>query len=240
VLRTAYGTDPAQFAELHRPHHAQHAGVVVVVHGGFWRARYDLDYGRPIARDLAANGITAWNIEYRRVGNGGGWPATADDVGAAIDRLADLDVDTSRVVAVGHSAGGQLAVWAAGRTDARVPLSAAVAQAGVLDLGAAARAELGAGAVADFLGGTPDDIPDRYRAADPLAAAPLDVPVLCVHARADDTVPIEQSEAYVARGGAAVLREVPGGHFTVIDPQDPSWASVRTALVALLSGAGLT
>lgn len=240
MLRTAYGTDPAQFAELHRPHHAQHAGVVVVVHGGFWRARYDLDYGRPIARDLAANGITAWNIEYRRVGNGGGWPATADDVGAAIDRLADLDVDTSRVVAVGHSAGGQLAVWAAGRTDARVPLSAAVAQAGVLDLGAAARAELGAGAVADFLGGTPDDIPDRYRAADPLAAAPLDVPVLCVHARADDTVPIEQSEAYVARGGAAVLREVPGGHFTVIDPQDPSWASVRTALVALLSGAGLT
>jgi acetyl esterase/lipase len=234
--RISYGGHPAQFGELHLPQRVEHVGTVAVVHGGFWRARYDLDYGRPLAADLAAHGFVAWNIEYRRVGNGGGWPTTADDVAAAIDHLAVLDIDTSAVVAVGHSAGGQLAVWAAGRTDPRVPLIAAVSQAGVLDLVAAHDARLSSDAVAAFLGGGPEDVPDHYRAADPLAAAPIDVPVLCVHARADDNVPIAQSEAYVARGGQTVLREVPGDHFTVIDPPDPSWRLVRDALPDLLAG----
>ena len=233
--RIRYGSNPEQFGELYLPRGAARAGAVVIVHGGFWRARYALDLGRPLAADLAAHGFTAWNIEYRRVGNGGGWPATADDVAAAIDHLAELDVDTSAVAAVGHSAGGQLAVWAAGRTDPRVPLTAAVAQAGVLDLTAAYRERLGAGAVAAFLGGAPDDVGELYRAADPLTAAPLAVPVLCVHAPADDTVPLSQSEAYVAKAGAnAVLREVPGDHFTVIDPRHTGWTVVRDALPALL------
>lgn len=235
-LRISYGSDPAQFAELYLPHRAEHRGTIVVIHGGFWRARYELDLGRPLAADLAAHGFAAWNVEYRRVGNGGGWPSTADDVAAAIDHLAELDVDTSAVVTIGHSAGGHLAVWTAGRTKPRVPVTAAVSQAGVLDLVGAHREHLGAGAVAAFLGGTPADVPDRYRAADPLAAAPLDVPVLCVHTRADVDVPISQSEAYVARGGEAVLREVPGDHYTLIDPSDESWRLVRDALPALLNG----
>lgn len=235
--RVRYGSDAAQFGELHLPRRSSHAGVAVVIHGGFWRARYDLDLGRPLAADLAAHGVAAWNIEYRRIGNGGGWPATADDVAAAIDHLAGLDVDTSAVVTIGHSAGGQLAVWAAGRTDPRVRVTAAVSQAGVLDLVAACREHLGTGAVAAFLGGSPDDVPERYRAADPLAAAPLDAPVLCVHARADDTVPISQSETYVAAAaGGAVLRDVPGGHYTVIDPSHSSWRLVCGALPALLDG----
>jgi acetyl esterase/lipase len=235
--RISYGRDPAQFGELSLPRRAEHAGTVVIVHGGFWRARYELDLGRPLAADLAARGFTAWNVEYRRLGNGGGWPATADDVGAAIDRLAELDVDTSGVVAVGHSAGGQLVVWAAGRSETRVPLTAAVSQAGVLDLVGAHRERLGSDAVAAFLGGRPAELPERYRAADPLVAAPLDVPVLCVHARADDTVPISQSENYVAAAaGRAVLRDEPGDHFTVIDPLHRSWAVVRDALPDLLAG----
>jgi acetyl esterase/lipase len=234
--RLAYGPDPQQFGELSLPARHTHDGVVVIVHGGFWRARYDLALGRPLAADLAAHGFTAWNIEYRRLGSGGGWPATLDDVAAAIDHLAALDVDAARVVAVGHSAGGHLAVWAAGRSDARVPLAAAVAQAGVLDLGAAYRERLSNGAVVELLGGTPHEVPDRYRAADPLAAAPLPVPVLCLHARADDTVPFTQSVAYVGAGGSARLVEVPGDHFTVIDPRDASWALVRDGLPALLAG----
>ncbi len=236
-VRAAYGSHAAQFGELYRPRDARHDGVVVVVHGGFWRAAYDLDLGRPLAADLAGHGFTAWNIEYRRVGDGGGWPATSDDVAAAIDHLAELDVDSTRAVAVGHSAGGQLAVWAAGRADARVPLAAAVSQAGVLDLNAAFRERLSNGAVAEFLGGTPEDVPRRYREADPLAAAPPAAPVLCVHAPADDTVPVAQSRAYVAAApGRAVLHEVPGDHFTVIDPHDASWHVVREALPALLAG----
>jgi acetyl esterase/lipase len=210
---------------------------VVIIHGGFWRARFDLDLGRPLAADLATHGFVACNIEYRRVGNGGGWPATADDVAAAIDHLAELDVDTSAVVTVGHSAGGHLAVWAAGRAGARVPVTAAVAQAGVLDLVAAHREHLGSGATAAFLGGAPDDVPARYRAADPLIAAPLAAPVLCVHAVVDDTVPISQSEKYVAAAaGNAVLHAVPGDHFSVIEPTHSSWLLVRESLPALLGG----
>ena len=240
MLRVAYGPDPAQFGELYRPTDAQRPGVVVVVHGGFWRARYDAMLGRPLAQDLAAHGWTAWNIEYRRVGNGGGWPATLADVAAAIDHLAELDVDTSQVVGVGHSAGGHLAVWAAGRPDARVVLSAAVAQAGVLDLATAERTGVGGTAVSDVLGGTSGEVPERYRRADPIGQVPLPVPVLCVHAPADDTVPIAQSEAYVAAaratGAAAALRTVPGDHYSLIDPAAPAWTVVRDALPSLLAG----
>jgi acetyl esterase/lipase len=237
VLRIAYGPDRAQFGELYEPPRVAHTGVVVVIHGGFWKARYELDYGRPLAVDLAAHGYVAWNIEYRRVGRGGGWPTTVEDVSAAIDHLAELDVDSSRVVAVGHSAGGQLAAWAVGRAAPRVSLTAAVAQAGVLDLTAAHRDRLGSDAVAGFLGGSPAQVPDRYRAADPLAAVPPGAPILCVHARTDDVVPISQSESYVAAaGGRAALHAVAGDHFSVIDPQDAAWTAARTALPELLAG----
>jgi acetyl esterase/lipase len=238
--RIAYGPEPAQFGELYRPDPVRHAGLVVVIHGGFWRARYDLSLGRPLAADLASHGFTAWNIEYRRVAAGGGWPNTVADVAAAIDHLATLDVDASRVVTVGHSAGGHLAVWAAGRSDPRVPVTAAVSQAGVLDLEVAARTGVGQTAVQDLLGGGPDERAEVYRAADPIRHVPLPVPVLCVHARADDNVPYAQSEAYVAAaraaGGTAALREVPGDHFTVIDPEHESWRLVRDALPELLAG----
>lgn len=116
ATRHAYGTDPSQFGELYRPKDSRHTGTVVLIHGGFWRSAYDLTLGAPLAIDLAGRGFTAWNLEYRRVGNGGGWPGTLADVAAGIDLLDTLDVDTSHVVAIGHSAGGQLAVWAAGRS----------------------------------------------------------------------------------------------------------------------------
>lgn len=245
--RHDYGEDPSQFAELYRPGSAgARAGVVVVIHGGFWRSRYDLSLGRPLAADLAARGWTAWNLEYRRVGNGGGWPQTCYDVAAAIDLLDDLDVDTSRVVAVGHSAGGHLAVWAAGRSALpaatpgaapRVAVTAAVAQAGVLDLGTAASSGVGNGAVVDFLG-APSAHSERYTAADPMAHLPLPVPVLCVHARRDDTVPYAQSSGYVAAataaGANAVLTEAAGDHYSLIDPRSPDWQLVVRALPGLV------
>jgi acetyl esterase/lipase len=202
----------------------------VVIHGGFWRARYDLDLGRPLATSLAEHGWAAWNLEYRRVGNGGGCPQTLDDVAAAVDALADEDLDLARVVAVGHSAGGHLATWAASRSrharwPTRVELTGVVAQAGVMDLRAAYDEHLGNGAVAAFLGHPPGDADDP---ADPFRQIPLDVPVHCVHAVDDDTVPIDQSRRYVAAaraaGAAAELTELPtGGHFVVIDPDSEAW-----------------
>jgi acetyl esterase/lipase len=239
VQRFEYGSDPSQYVELYRSEGDARPGVVVVIHGGFWRAQYDLALGRPLAADLASRGWRAVNVEYRRVGSGGGWPGTFDDVSAAIDLLADLDVDTSRVVTLGHSAGGQLAVWSGSRRGARVAVTGVVSQAGVLGLRAAYRDGVGASAVPDLLGGTPADVPDRYDAADPIALVPAPVPVVCVHAPADDTVPIALSEEYVAAataaGGRARLLRASGDHYSVVDPASADWRLCVDA-VAELSG----
>jgi acetyl esterase/lipase len=242
VEKVTYGTDPSQFAELTRPA-GRSKGVVVVIHGGFWLSQYDLSLGRPLAASLAAEGWTAYNIEYRRVGNGGGWPQTFDDIAAAIDRLADIDhVDTGTVVTLGHSAGGHLAVWAAARpqltgsswADPAVTVTAAISQAGVLDLRAATADDLGGGAVQRLMGGTVDE---RYAQADPTAQIPLPVRVRCVHGTSDGNVPLSQSVDYVARataeGGDAALTEVEGDHFVVIDPSSRAWARTLEILEAL-------
>jgi len=231
-MRFDYGADPSQFGELSLPTGTPR-GVVVVVHGGFWRSAYDLSLGRPLAASLVAQGWAAWNLEYRRVGDGGGHPATFDDVAAGIDKLADLaddtDLDLTTVVTLGHSAGGHLAVWAAGRGgfDAwppRVRVTAAISQAGVLDLVGGCEQGLGDGAVEALLGHVagPGDA-----AVDPLQQVPLGVPVFCVHGTGDDIVPIVQSETYVGAavgGGAdAELVEVDGDHFVVIEPTSEAW-----------------
>ena len=253
--RVRYGMQADQFGELHLPAGADPVGVVVVVHGGYWRQAYGAELGRPLAVDLANRGLAAWNLEYRRVGGAGGWPATFEDIAAGLDALAGpvqqaaggrLELD--RVVTVGHSAGGHLAVWAAARhrlpsgapgTDPAVRPIGAVSQAGLLDLVVAARQGLGGDAVLDLLGGPPDAVPDRYAAAAPVALLPLGVPVVCVHGTADDIVPLRQSERYVAAAGrAAELVTIPGaGHFELIDPADPAWAICRDAAVRLLAGA---
>jgi acetyl esterase/lipase len=243
-----YGPDPAQYGELWLPDDVP-AGTVLVIHGGFWRARFDLALGRPLAADLARRGYAAWNLEYRRAGAGGGWPATFEDVAAGIDLLAELPVDASRVVAVGHSAGGHLAAWAAGRAGLppgvpgaapRVALTAVVAQAGVLALADCAREGVGGTAALDLMGGRPEDVPEAYRLADPMAAVPVRPAVLCVHSRADDSVPFGYSERYVEAavraGGRAFLHETRGDHFTLIDPATPDWLAVTGALPALFAG----
>lgn len=203
--RYPYGPHPAQYGELWLPGRAA-VTTVVIVHGGFWRARYDLSLGRPLAADLVQRGYAVWNLEYRRVGAGGGWPATFEDIAAGIDLLADLPVSTSRIAAIGHSAGGHLAVWAAGRgrlapgvpgAAPRVALTAVVAQAGVLALADCAREGTGGTAAPDLMGGGPGELPEQYRLADPMAALPLAAPVLCAHSRADGNVPFRYSERYV-------------------------------------------
>ncbi len=247
AVRHAYGADPAQFGELYTPSGPRNAGTVVIIHGGFWRQQYGLSLGRPLAEDLVRRGYVVWNLEYRRVAAGGGWPGTLADVGAGIDKLAELGVDTDHVCAIGHSAGGQLAVWACARqklpreapgAQPLVIVTSAVAQAGVLDLVTAADTGVGGTAVPDLLGGTPDEVPERYRLADPVELLPILAPVLCVHATADDTVPIAQSEVYVktARnlGSRATLERVDGDHYTPIDPTSAAWTVVVDALPELL------
>ncbi|MDQ2956089.1 MAG: S9 family peptidase [Actinomycetota bacterium] len=247
--RHHYGSDPSQWGELYLPDGPKRAGTAIVIHGGFWRAEYGADLGAPLAADLAARGWTAWNLEYRRVGIGGGWPNTLTDIAAGIDYLAGLlpASDLHRVVAIGHSAGGQLAAWAAHRgklaagepgAAPKVRLSAVVSQAGVLDLVSAATDGVGGTAVADLLGGSPAAVPERYRIASPQAHLPLAVPVRCIHATADTNVPYSQSVNYVRAakraGGDADLVQVPGDHFTLIDTSAPAWQAVLRLLPVLL------
>ena len=203
--------------------------VVVLLHGGYWRSKYGKSLMRGLAADLARRGFAAWNVEYRRTGrHGGGWPMTFDDVGAAIDLLADLRdprLDLERVDAVGHSAGGQLAVWAAARTDARVPIRRVVAQSAVLDMAASGEP------AAEFLGGTPDEVPERYAAADPMRLVPLGKPTLVVHGADDETVPLTRSRLYVEAARAAgdpveLVEPSPGGHRVHIDPRTEAWGVV--------------
>ncbi len=237
--RSAYGDDPSQYGVLHRPVGTPR-GVVVVIHGGFWRTGYNADdLGTPLAVALASAGWAAWNLEYRRVGDdaggGGGTPATFDDVAAGIDHLASLDLDTSTVVTLGHSAGGHLATWAAarGRYDwpEQVSVTHVISQAGVLDLVASEEAGLGGGAARALLGRQPTVADERY---DPAQQVPLDVPVWCVHGRDDDIVPLGLSTSYgeraTAAGAQAEVVEVEGDHFVVIDVESDAWTQTMAVL----------
>ncbi len=245
-----YGDHPDQVANLHLP-----AGpgktwpCVVLIHGGFWRERWDRTLMTPLALDLARRGLVCWNLEYRRVGqDGGGWPGTLLDVAAGVDAVRRVsEVDAGRLVVVGHSAGGHLALWAAGRKrlprgapgarPAVVP-RAAVSQAGICDLAVAAREGLGDGAVDALLGGSPDELPKRYAVASPAALLPLGVPQLLVHGSRDENVPLAQSQAHLAAAQAAGdevgLLELDADHFDLIDPEHPSWRAVADRLTALL------
>jgi acetyl esterase/lipase len=194
--------------------------------------------------DLAGRGWAVWNLEYRRLGwrSRGGWPATFEDVAAGIDHLGKLDIrlDLARVVVIGHSAGGQLALWAAARrglpagvpgAEPAVRPAGAVAQAGVVDLREAARLRLSNGAAPTLLGGPAGKIPGRYDLASPIERLPLGVPQLLVHGDADDAVPLELSRRYAERarqgGDPCELVELPGcGHFEHLDPSSHAWRVV--------------
>lgn len=150
-----YGGQPSQFGELRLPEGDGPFPVVVMIHGGWWAAMWDVTAVRPLVDDLVANGYAVWNIEYRRIGEtGAGWPGTFEDVAAAVDLVPDLHpkLDPERVAVVGHSAGGHLATWAAHRAGLpdgvpgahpAVRLAGAVSLAGALDLRAADNAEMG-------------------------------------------------------------------------------------------------
>ena len=233
-MRRAYGPHRDQYGELALPDAG--AGpfpVAVLVHGGGWAAGYDWTLMAALARDLAARGWAAWNLEFRRVGptSGGGWPQTGADVLAGIDALAGLDapLDLDRVVLVGHSSGGQLALWAGaqrGGAGAPVRVRAVAAQAPVSDL-EAHRSPV----VAAFLGGSPDGVPGAYAAASPMRLLPLGLPQLLVHAEDDPVVPVSMSRRYTQRARAAgdrvtlVLRSA-DGHNAHLDPRGVAWAAV--------------
>ncbi len=235
-MRHAYGPHRDQYAELTLPAAGERDGpfpVAVLVHGGGWSATYDWTLMARLAQDLAVRGWAVWNLEFRRIGprSGGGWPQTGEDVLDAIDALATLDapLDLGRVVLIGHSSGGQLALWAASRrssADAPVVVRAVVGQAPVSDLETHAST-----AVAAFIGDEPPAAPAAYAGASPLRLVPLGLPQLLVHGDADPVVPAAMSRRYTERARAAgdrvtlVLRSS-DGHNVHLNPRSVAWAAV--------------
>jgi acetyl esterase/lipase len=248
--RVTYGTAPEQFGELRLPSGAGPHPVVVLIHGGCWRAEYDIRHIAPLATALAADGWVVWAIEYRRVGSpGGGWPGTFQDIGAAIDHLRVLakshPLDLSRIVSAGHSAGGHLALWSAARgvlpKDSQIasadPLlpHGVVALAGITDLTTYASPNGCGSAVVPLLGGDAQTVGERYAQASPVTTVPQ-VPMQLIVGTADTIVPRTQAEALVrVAESRATVRVVEGaGHFDVIAPDREAWTAFREALRAVV------
>ncbi|MCP4965522.1 MAG: alpha/beta hydrolase [bacterium] len=247
-LTLSYGSGGDHVGDLRVPSAPGPHPVAVLIHGGFWRDHWTRDLMDGLAVDLTARGWATWNLEYHRVGSGGGWPVTLEDVAAGIDHLADLSsdypLDLSTVVTIGHSAGGHLALWAAAprhlsnnlpELEARVALRAAVGLAAISDLEVGFAANLGDGAVEEFVRRTPRTGADRFAAASPRDLLPMGVQQVIVHGTDDDAVPVAMSRDYVAAaragGDDVTYHEIDSAtHMDLINPDHPSWAIVTAQL----------
>ena len=245
-LRMSYGPGEFQFADVRVPSGKGPHPAVFFIHGGYWRAKYDLIYAGHLCGALKQAGIASWNVEYRRVGNpGGGWPGSFEDIRSAYRALLESQqkstlppLDIKRVCVAGHSAGGQLALCLAAfePTAARV-----LSLAGVLDLRRGYDLHLSNDAVANFLGGSPTQVPDHYREASP-AEKPIPHAVQkLIHGTADDDVPYEISQGYAERkkklGEKVELITLPKiGHFEIVDPGSAVWSKVLETIVGLTRG----
>lgn len=247
-LRSAYGEGPQQFGELRLPKGRGPFPVALIIHGGCWYSEYDLKHVGPFAAALTGIGYATWTIEYRRVGDeGGGWPGTFQDVARAADHLRSLartyPLDLKRVIAVGHSAGGELALWLAARrrlpvasplrSDDPVKLRGVVSLAGITDM-RQFRPRCG-DAPAKLLGGPPGGFDERYRQTSPAELLPLGIPQRLIHGAQDKIVPVElgreYEEAAQGKGEDVRLTVVDGaGHFELIAPNSSAWAAVSEAL----------
>ncbi len=236
MRKLRYGSEPSQYGELFEPAGEGPHPVAVVIHGGFWKAVYGRKLMHPICGELGRAGWAVWNLEYRRLGLrcDGGWPNTFDDVANGIDfleQVSDASLDLDRVVTIGHSAGGHLAVWAASRNGSRrVRARAAVSQAGVVDLVRASELHLSSGVVGRLMGGSPDEVPDRYAQGSPAALVPIGVPMLLVHGGRDGVVPPEISESFAERARLAgddvdLVVHDDEEHMGHIEPENPLWRS---------------
>lgn len=238
-IKVEYGSAPSQFGHVYHPttglDPAAPIPLVVLIHGGYWTTEFGLTIETAIARQLTERGAVVWNVEYRRVGEpGGGWPNTGRDVVAALRALdgpvrdalpADIDarLDRTSVSVVGHSAGGQLAVWSVAQVSARTETCAirtVIAQSAALDLEAGADRP----SIRNLLGRPVDEIGHRYAEASPVRQKPFDAHVIALHAADDTAIPVESSRRYVdvvtAQGQSAELIVVPGeGHDAFVDPR---------------------
>jgi acetyl esterase/lipase len=245
-LRMEYGRDPNQFADVRLPAGKGPHPAVFFIHGGYWRAKYDLTYAGHLCHALKTAGIATWNVEYRRVGNpGGGWPGTFEDIRSAFRHLLEAQekstappLEVKHLCVAGHSAGGQLALSLAALEKS---VTRVLSLAGVLDLRRGWELHLSNDAVAQFLGGSPAEVPEHYREASPAEQHIPHAIQKVVHGTADDSVPYEIGRSYAERKKKAVenvelitLPEI--GHFEIVDPSSTVWSKIQELFVTLVCG----
>lgn len=254
--RIAYGAASSQFGELWLPAAAGPMPVAILIHGGCWQSGYGLDLMDPIAEDFYRQGIAVWNIEYRRLGeSGAGYPGTFLDIGQAVDALRTLPqqprLDLRRLVVIGHSAGGHLALWAAARH--RLPkdsplavadpqrIGAVLTLAGINDLAryAAAGPACGGAGTIDTLTGARTRPPGTALAdTSPAALLPIGARQIVGSGTGDGIVPARFGHDYAALATAAGDRvevlDLPGDHFALIDPASSAWSTLRAKVLELL------
>lgn len=239
--RVHYGSGEFHYADVRMPQGKGPFAVVMNIHGGFWRAAYDLVHAGHLCVGLTKAGLATFNVEYRRVGNPGGtWPGTFEDIRNAYGYLqqnaAGLGFDPKRILVMGHSAGGQLALCLAAHEPG---IRRVVSLAGVVDLQRAFELHLSNDAVVEFLQGTPQQVPEHYREASPIMLKVAASQVLIAGDK-DDVVPPEMSRGYVSKkkreGEQVKLVEIPKcDHFDLIDPSSEAFKTVVVEVKKLLA-----
>ncbi|MFT7458407.1 MAG: acetyl esterase/lipase [Planctomycetota bacterium] len=252
-VRIPYGEGPLQFADLRLPDGAGPHPVIILIHGGCWLSEYDITYIGKFADALADNGIATWTVEYRRVGDeGGGWPGTFQDIAKSADHLLSVadeySLDTTRVIASGHSAGGHLALWLAARkqfdNNALFSSSKQIQLKGVLGLAPAPdlaylHKEGVCGDVIDkLMGGSPEEFPERYALGSATELVPLGLPQILVVGRHDESwKPVAHRYYQIAKAAndnVQLIEAAESGHFEMIDPDSSTWSMVLDAAYDLL------
>jgi acetyl esterase/lipase len=241
ATRIPYGADPNQFGELRVPSTPGPFPVLMHIHGGFWRAEYDLALANPVCAAFDSRGVATWNLEYRRIGNpGGGWPGTFQDIRTGYRFLSQIaskyKLDSSRLLVMGHSAGGELALCLAAHEPT---LKRVISLSGVVDMEQAWELHLGNNAVGEFLGGTPKEVSEHYREADPMQLS-IKATQWLIHGASDDVVPSSLSRNYAEqkrnRGEDVHYLEIASaGHSDLIDPHSAAWPKIESTVMHLLS-----